>query len=101
MFTGYDTPYVLARMGIEFLVFGGCVTDGCVQSTVTSAVDLFGAQKIVVVEDCCAAFSERDHIGAIRHMGSAATIASTDSVIKHLMQQLEARGFAANDNRGN
>jgi len=95
MFAGYDTPYVLARMGIEYLVFGGTATNVCVQGTVTSAVDLFGTLKIVVVEDCCAAKSERDHVGAIRHMGSTATIASTESVINHLMQQLKASGVAA------
>jgi nicotinamidase-related amidase len=88
MFTGYNTYFMLENMGIEYLVFGGLLTDQCVQATVTSALDLLGGQRIAVVEDCCIAYSERDHVGAIRHMGTSATIASTASVINHLTDLL-------------
>ena len=90
MFTPYNSTYhILRSMGIEHLVFGGCITEGCVESTVRAAFDLFGYTN-VLVEDCCATFSGDDvHVAAIRAMGSAyAEISSTNSVISHLTQQL-------------
>lgn len=89
MFGEHNTYYVLRRMGIEYLVFGGMLTDACVLATVKAAVDLFGADRIVVVEDCCAAFNEGDHISGIRVMGNTAAIGSTDTVIRHISEQLE------------
>jgi nicotinamidase-related amidase len=92
MFTPYSTCDILRSMGIEHLVFGGCITEGCVESTVRTALDHFGWAN-VVVEDCCASFNEDHHVASIRAMGFAfAEIASTQSVIYHLTEQINKSG---------
>jgi ureidoacrylate peracid hydrolase len=88
LFAFSNAYHVFVQMGIEYLVIGGMATDGCVQATATGAKDLFGPRKIVLLEDSCAAFSEKDHVGAIRQIGSYAVISSTDRVIQHLKEKL-------------
>jgi nicotinamidase-related amidase len=92
MFTGHNAYEVLRNMGINHLVFGGMATDTCVLATATAAGDLFGPPNIVIVEDACATFSEQDHVAGIRQMGNYKHISSTDTVIRHLTEQLEGGG---------
>jgi nicotinamidase-related amidase len=68
--------WVLRKAGITTLIFGGIVTNGGVASTVRDAHvrDL----ETVVLEDGCAAFSEKVHrtaIDALRPVSTVATIA--------------------------
>jgi nicotinamidase-related amidase len=92
MFTPYSIYHILRSMGIEHLVFVGCIPEGCVESTVRTALDYFGWAN-VVVEDCCASFNDDHHLASIRAMGFAfAEISSTKRVIDHLTEQLESNG---------
>lgn len=54
---------VLKRHGIKSLLLTGISTDTCVESTARDAY--FIDYYVTLVSDCCAAFNERDHLGAL------------------------------------
>ena len=72
----YDSFYmsrldwVLRRADIRTLVVGGIVTNGGVESTVRGAHAR--GYDITVLEDGCAAFSEKAHDSAMASMGTVA-----------------------------
>jgi nicotinamidase-related amidase len=57
----------LRNMGIETVLVSGVVTNFCVHSTAREAVD-YGFQT-VIVEDCCAAWSEEIHTSILKSFG--------------------------------
>ncbi|MFX1406615.1 MAG: cysteine hydrolase family protein [Promethearchaeota archaeon] len=57
----------LRNMGIETVLVSGVVTNFCVHSTAREAVD-YGFQTIIV-EDCCAAWSEDIHSSILNSFG--------------------------------
>jgi ureidoacrylate peracid hydrolase len=66
--------WVLRRADLETLLFCGIVTNGGIASTVRDAhVRDF---KCIVLEDGCAAFSEKDHMSTIGSLSTIATIAT-------------------------
>jgi ureidoacrylate peracid hydrolase len=54
---------VLKRHGIKSLLLTGVATDTCVESTGRDAY--FVDYYVTMVEDCCGAFNEQDHKGAL------------------------------------
>lgn len=54
---------VLKRHGIKSLLLTGVATDTCVESTARDAY--FIDYYVTLVSDCCAAFNEGDHLGAL------------------------------------
>lgn len=64
--------WVLKKAGIETLIFAGIVTNGGVASTVRAAhVRDF---HTIVLSDCCAAFRQDVHDGAIADMGTISDV---------------------------
>lgn len=59
--TGLDE--LLKLRGIRSLLLAGVATDTCVESTGRDAY--FIDYYVSIVSDCCAAFSEKDHLGAL------------------------------------
>jgi ureidoacrylate peracid hydrolase len=57
---------ILRNLNIEYLVVGGVVTNGCVESTVRTAGDL--GYKVWLLEDACAAHSPPLHRNALRNL---------------------------------
>jgi len=57
--TGTNLRMLLHNMGIKDVVVAGIFTDQCVSSSVRSLVD--ESYGVVVVEDCCAAATEKLH----------------------------------------
>ena len=57
----------LRNMGVETVLVSGVVTNFCVHSTAREAVD-YGFQTIIV-EDCCAAWSEEIHSSILKSFG--------------------------------
>ncbi len=54
---------VLKRHGVKSLLMTGVATDTCVESTARDAY--FIDYYVTLVEDCCGAFNEQDHAGAL------------------------------------
>jgi len=57
---------VLRSRGIEFVLIGGTKTNICCETTGRDAFDL--DFKVVMVEDCCAALSDREHLAALENI---------------------------------
>ena len=55
---------ILKRRGIRSLLLSGISTDTCVESTGRDAY--FMDYYVTLVADCCGAFDESDHLGAIK-----------------------------------
>ncbi|HEY7297052.1 MAG TPA: isochorismatase family cysteine hydrolase [Xanthobacteraceae bacterium] len=55
---------ILKRQGIRSLLLSGISTDTCVESTGRDAY--FMDYYVTLVADCCGAFDESDHLGAIK-----------------------------------
>lgn len=55
---------LLERLGIRSLLLAGVATDTCVESTARDAY--FIDYYVTIVRDCCAAFDEADHAGALK-----------------------------------
>jgi nicotinamidase-related amidase len=74
--------WILARAGIETLIFGGIVTNGGVASTLRDAqVRDF---HTIVLSDGCAAFRDDVHDATIASLGSISDIATCADVISAL-----------------
>ena len=74
--------WVLQRAGLKTLIFGGIVTNGGVASTLRDAhVRDF---HCVVLEDGCAAFSDKAHESSIGSLSTIADVANCDEVIAAL-----------------
>lgn len=57
----------LSNMGIETVLVSGVVTNFCVHSTALEAAD-YGFQ-VVILEDCCAAWTQEIHEAALKSFG--------------------------------
>lgn len=58
-----DLLPLLRKQGISSLLLAGVATDTCVESTGRDAY--FLDHYVTLVSDCCGAFSEQDHLGAL------------------------------------
>ncbi len=58
-FWGTNLNLVLRSNGIRSLVFGGCTTEGCVESTARDA--MFNDYYVVIAEDCVASDDPAQH----------------------------------------
>ena len=71
---------MLARAGIDTLIFGGIVTNGGVASTVRDAhVRDF---HTVVLADGCAAFSQSAHDATIAALATISEVAEVDEAVR-------------------
>ena len=57
---------VLRSRGVEYVLIGGTKTNICCETTGRDAFDM--DFKVVMVEDCCAALSDREHQSALENM---------------------------------
>lgn len=65
-FHGTDLEYILRAGGIETVLLCGFTTNVCVESTARGAHER--GFNVVLVEDCCASFSEDEHRAAVRNV---------------------------------
>jgi nicotinamidase-related amidase len=83
VFNSTNIDYVLKNLGIEQLVIGGVVTNGCVEIAVRDAADR--SYRVVLVEDCCAAFTKELHEEAVGRLKEVyAKVFTTDEVVRML-----------------
>ena len=57
---------ILRSRGIECLLIGGTKTNICCETTARAAFDM--DFKVILVNDCCAALSEREHLATMENM---------------------------------
>ena len=87
---------ILKRRGIRSLLLTGISTDTCVESTGRDAY--FIDYYVTLVADCCGAFNESDHLGALNRFDRdyGAVVASNDLIdIWECGAQSADRGVAA------
>lgn len=76
-FNGTELVRYLALKGIQTLVLAGVATNWVVEATSRDAADL--GYTLIVLEDCCASFSEELHQFSIQNiLGVLATLATAD-----------------------
>ena len=80
--TGTNLRLVLTNLGIKTVVCAGIFTDQCVSSTVRSLAD--ESFNAIVVEDCCAAASDRLH---------AQELAIINRIYCHVMSAQDLTGY--------
>ncbi len=86
-FVGTDLDLVLRSTGIETLLMTGVATNVCVETT---ARDGFNRDyRIILVEDCCAAFSEAEHASTITNMSKYFGIVTNSEVFMELIEELK------------
>jgi ureidoacrylate peracid hydrolase len=65
-FVGTDLNLVLRARGIETLLMTGVASNVCVETTARDAYNL--DYQIILVEDCCGAFSAEEHASTITNI---------------------------------
>lgn len=65
-FFASDLNLVLRSRGVETLLMTGVATNVCVETTARDAVNL--DYRVILVEDCCGAFSDQEHASAITNI---------------------------------
>ncbi len=66
VFAGTNLDFLLRRLGIEGLIIGGVVTNGCVEHAVTHGHDL--GYSCVLLSDGCAALTDEIHEDALQRL---------------------------------
>jgi len=82
-FTSTNLDHMLRNMGIRDVILTGIWTNSCVETTARHAGDL--DYRAVIVEDCCAAMTEKLHTHALEYLDNNwGAVRSTDEVLENL-----------------
>ena len=74
--TGSDLAPILQARGVSTLVLAGIATTYVVEGTARDAVDR--GYGVVVLQDCCASFSEAQHQASLAVLDSLGTLSTAD-----------------------
>ena len=86
-FVGTDLDLVLRSKGIEALLMTGVATNVCVETT---ARDGFNRDyRIILVEDCCAAYSPEEHASTITNISKYFGIVTNSEIFMELIERLK------------
>ena len=87
-FNSSNLDAILRAMGLEYLLFGGVSTNGCVESTVRDAADR--GYRCVLLEDCCGTDNEEFHrMSVINIQRTFGRVSTTEQVIAELSELLQ------------
>jgi nicotinamidase-related amidase len=86
-FWGTNLDMLLRSNGIKTVVFGGCTTEGCVESTARDA--MFNDYYVVIAEDCVASDDKAQHAASMLLMRHRFDLATGDA-IERVWRQAEA-----------
>jgi nicotinamidase-related amidase len=93
VFMSTNADFVLRNMGVESIVMTGVVTNNCVESSTRNATDI--GYRVMLVGDCCAAWTEEGHNYALRHLDrNFARVVDTEWVLGQV-EQVETPDAAA------
>jgi nicotinamidase-related amidase len=89
-FQGTDLDIFLREKAIDELVVTGLHSNICVRHTCADA--FFGGYRIVVPEDCVDAFTEAEHVEALKYIGKVygAQVVSSRALMKSWMEKAAA-----------
>ena len=79
-FWGTNLDMVLRSNGIKTVVFGGCTTEGCVESTARDA--MFNDYYVVIAEDCVGSDDRAQHAASLLLMRHRFDLASGDAILR-------------------
>src|SRR3984893_17233078 len=77
-FWGTNLDMLLRSNGIKTVVFGGCTTEGCVESTARDA--MFNDYYVVIAADCVASDDPAQHVASLLLMRHRFDLASGDAI---------------------
>jgi nicotinamidase-related amidase len=77
-FWGTNLDLLLRSNGIKTVVFGGCTTEGCVESTARDA--MFNNYYVVIAEDCVASDDRAQHAASLLLMRHRFDLAGGDAI---------------------
>jgi nicotinamidase-related amidase len=77
-FWGTNLDLLLRSNGIKTVVFGGCTTEGCVESTARDA--MFNNYYVVIAEDCVASDDKAQHAASLLLMRHRFDLASGEAI---------------------
>jgi nicotinamidase-related amidase len=77
-FWGTNLDLLLRSNGIKTVVFGGCTTEGCVESTARDA--MFNNYYVVIAEDCVASDDRAQHAASLLLMRHRFDLATGDAI---------------------
>lgn len=83
-FVGTELNLVLKARGIETLLMTGFTTNVCVETTARDGFNL--DFRIILVEDCCAAFSTDEHASAITNINKYFGVVADSEHLAALMK---------------
>lgn len=86
-FVGTDLDLVLRARGIDTLLMAGVATNVCVETTARHAFTL--DYRIVLVEDCCGAFSIEEHAAALTNISKYFGIVSDSRALSEIMEGMK------------
>lgn len=86
-FVGTDLDLVLRSRGMETLLFTGVATNVCVETTARDGFNL--NYNVILVEDCCGAFSPEEHASTVANMNKYFGIACNSKVLLQIMGSLK------------
>jgi nicotinamidase-related amidase len=89
-FWGTNLDLLLRSNGIKTVVFGGCTTEGCVESTARDA--MFNDYYVVIAEDCVASDDKSQHEASLLLMRHRFDIASGDDIESVWQSHLNSTG---------
>lgn len=84
LFNSTNADYVLRNLGVEYILVMGMVTDQCVETTVRDGCDR--GYLMTVIDDACAAHSERRHEESLVGIKGYCRQRNTDQVIAELQR---------------
>jgi nicotinamidase-related amidase len=77
-FWGTNLDMLLRSNGVKTVVFGGCTTEGCVESTARDA--MFNDYYVVIAEDCVASDDRAQHAASMLLMRHRFDVANGDAI---------------------
>jgi nicotinamidase-related amidase len=77
-FWGTNLDMLLRSNGVKTVVFGGCTTEGCVESTARDA--MFNDYYVVIAEDCVASDDRAQHAASMLLMRHRFDLAGGDAI---------------------
>ena len=94
-FVSTDLEMILRVAGVKTVVLGGCVTEGCVQSTAVDA--MYRDYYTVVVTDCVATYKQELHNASLKWLAPRVELVESPEVTS-VWRELASRPDSGTDN---
>ena len=86
-FVGTDLDLILRSRGLETILFTGVATNVCVESTLRDAYNR--NYHVILVEDCCGAFSAEEHAATLSNISKYFGIVTDSKVLDKILPPVQ------------